>query len=312
MRAAVLTIARLVVVAGTCAAGHSASAQLPPPDRFTVVSDGHAMAVWARRPASPRGAVLLIHGRTWSSRPDFDLQVPGLQRSVLASLSSHGFAAYALDLRGYGETKRDLTGWLTPRRSAADILNVLTWIAQQHPVLPRPALIGWSLGGAASMLAAQSSPQRMSALVLFGFVADPDAPVDATPAPRKPPMAKNTAAAAASDFISPRVTPRVVVDAFVAQALKSDPITMDLKNDEEYNVLDPARVAVPTLVLYGERDINVPRADGERFLSRLKVSDKQMVELAGADHAAQLEDTHDAWVAAVVEFLGRPSVRARR
>jgi hypothetical protein len=33
-----------------------------------------------------------------------------------------------------------------------------------------------------------------------------------------------------------------------------------------------------------------------------------MVVLPEADHAAQLEDTHDAWIAAVVNFLTRPKV----
>jgi alpha-beta hydrolase superfamily lysophospholipase len=109
------------------------------------------MAVWARRPAQVRHVVLLVHGRTWSSRPDFDLQVPGLQRSVMMSLAAQGVAAYAVDLRGYGDTPRDATGWLTPRRSAADILNVLAWVARQHPSLPRPALVGWSRGAAVAM-----------------------------------------------------------------------------------------------------------------------------------------------------------------
>ena len=59
-------------------------------ERFTVSSDGHAMAVWGRRPANPKGVVLLVHGMTWSARPDFDLQVPGMQRSVMASLVSQG------------------------------------------------------------------------------------------------------------------------------------------------------------------------------------------------------------------------------
>src|SRR5258705_4538999 len=79
-------------------------------ERFSVPSDGHPMAVWARRPATPRGAILLVHGMTWSTRPDFDLQVPGLQRSVMTSLAAQGFAAYGVDLRGYGETPRDATG----------------------------------------------------------------------------------------------------------------------------------------------------------------------------------------------------------
>jgi alpha-beta hydrolase superfamily lysophospholipase len=282
---------------------------LPAPERFTVTSDGHPMAVWARRPASPKGAILLVHGRTWSSRPDFDLQVPGLQRSVLYSLSQHGFASYAVDLRGYGETRRDPTGWLTPKRAAADIVNVAAWVAQQHPSLPRPALLGWSRGGAASMLAVQTSAQRFSALILFGFVFDPDLDFADPEYPARPPMARNTAAAAASDFVSPKVTPAAVVNAFVAQALKSDPITMDLRNDGELNALDPAKIMLPTLVLYGERDINVPQPEGAKFFARLGTTDKQIVELAGADHAAQVEDTHDAWVAAVVNFLSRPSSR---
>ncbi len=86
-------------------------------DKLSVLSDGHPMTVWARIPENPRGAVLLVHGRTWSSRPDFDLQVPGLHRSVMADLAAKGFAAYAVDQRGYGETPRDATGWLTPKRA---------------------------------------------------------------------------------------------------------------------------------------------------------------------------------------------------
>jgi pimeloyl-ACP methyl ester carboxylesterase len=272
-------------------------------ERFTVVSDGHPMAVWARRPASPQGVVLLVHGRTWSSRPDFDLQVPGLRRSVMQSLADRGFAAYAVDLRGYGETPRDRTGWLTPRRSAADVQAVLMWLATQHPTLPPPALVGWSRGAGVAMLVAQNDPRRVSSLVLFGFVFDPELPYVDPPPPSRPLRMRNTASGAASDFVSPAVTPRAVVEAFVAQALKSDPIAVDLRNDGEFNVLDPARLSVPTLLIFGDRDINVPPGEGDRFLRRLRSPRKQLVSLPGADHAAQLEDTHDAWIAAVAGFI---------
>jgi pimeloyl-ACP methyl ester carboxylesterase len=56
-------------------------------------------------------------------------------------------------------------------------------------------------------------------------------------------------------------------------------------------------------VLFGDRDINVPAADRALFYTRLGTSDKRLVALAGAGHAAQLEDTHDAWIAAVVDFV---------
>ena len=279
------------------------------PERFTVQSDGHPMAVWARRPATPKGAVLLVHGRTWSSRPDFDLQVPGLQRSVMQSLAANGFAAYAVDLRGYGETPRDATGWLTPTRAASDVANVLAWVGQQHPALPKPGLIGWSRGAAAAMLAAQQAPSRMSAVVLFGFVFDPEAEFADSDTTVEPQKLKNTEEAATSDFISPKVTPQAMVKAFVQQALKADPILMDLKNDAEYNLLKPAKVNVPTLVLFGSDDPGVPFTDAGKFFAALATPDKQMISLPGADHAAQLEDTHDAWIAAVVNFLTRPPAR---
>src|SRR6476661_11023794 len=186
-------VAATAVVPAAGQRGQPAAAATPPPERFTVQSDGHPMAVWGRRPPTPKGSVVLVHGRTWSSRPDFDLQVPGLQRSVMMSLAAEGFAAYAVDLRGYGETPRDSTGWLTPKRGAADIANVLTWVAQQHPALPKPALIGWSRGGAMSALVATSNPAKMSALVLFGFLFDPDAEFVDVTVSDKPLKEKNTA-----------------------------------------------------------------------------------------------------------------------
>jgi pimeloyl-ACP methyl ester carboxylesterase len=267
------------------------------------------MAVWARRPPNPHVAVLLVHGMTWSTRPDFDLQVPGLQRSVMSSLAAQGIAAYGVDLRGYGETPRDATGWLTPRRAASDVVNVLTWIATQHPTLPKPAVVGWSRGGAISMLAAQMAPTRVSALVLFGFLFDPEAQFADVPVPAKPPMDKNTAESAASDFISPPVTPPAVISAFVEQALRADPVRIDLKNDGEYNALKPDRVTMPTLVMYGEQDPGVSDADAGKFFAKLASPHREMIVLPGADHAAQLEDTHDLWISAVVSFLDRPPVR---
>ena len=311
--------AGVVVMLGTMlVASAFGSAQAPPPrsapagtgpERFTVQSDGHPLAVWARRPAQPKGALLLVHGRTWSSRPDFDLQVPGLQRSVMASFAAQGWAAYAVDLRGYGETPRDATGWLTPKRGAADIVNVLTWVAQQHPTLGRPALVGWSRGAAMSAIAAQTSPKSLSALVLFGFAFDPDLSFIDVTVPDKPQMEKNTPEAAASDFISPNVTPQAVIQAFVQQALKADPVLADLKSDSEFNLFKPAKMATPTLVLFGDRDPGVVQDDAAKFFARLASPDKQLVVLPGADHAAQIEDTHDAWIAAIVNFLNRPPVK---
>jgi pimeloyl-ACP methyl ester carboxylesterase len=296
---------RLLLVASATLVLAAAAQASRPLERFTVPSDGHPMAVWARRPSAPIGAILLVHGRTWSSRPDFDLQVPGLQRSVLVSFAARGFAAYAVDLRGYGETPRDDTGWLTPKRSVADIVNVLAWVAAQHPSLPKPTLAGWSRGAIMAGMAAQAEPSRVSNVVLFGFAFDPDlkfADVEASP---KPARLKNTAAAAQVDFVSPAVTPPAVVKAFVDQALKTDPVQVDVKDDAEFNGFDPAKLTTPTLVIFGAADSGVLAQDARKMLARVAARDKQLVVLPGADHCAQLEDTHDAWVDAILKFVRR-------
>lgn len=294
--------ALLALAAGATA---MAAVQAPqPPLRFTVMSDGRPLAVWARRPATPTGVIVLVHGRTWSSRPDFDLQVPGLPRSVLASFAARGLAAYAVDLRGYGGTPADVPARMTPTRAAADLEAVLAWVAREHPALPPPALVGWSRGAAIAMLAAQQAPARLSALVVFGFAFDPQARfADVEPPPT--PGERNTAAAAASDFISPAVTPRAVIRAFVAQALQADPVLADVRGDAEFNALQPARLTMPTLVLYGSRDPGVSPADAKAMLAAVGTPAKQRVVLEGADHAAHLEDTHDAWTDAICTFLRR-------
>jgi pimeloyl-ACP methyl ester carboxylesterase len=297
-------------LAAACAVLCADSQDKPALQRLSAHVNGHTFAVWARVPLEPQCAILLLHGRTWSSLPDFDLQVPGLHRSVLASLAARGFAAYALDLRGYGETPRDRSGWITPRQASSDAAGVLAWISDRHPDLPRPVLLGWSLGAATAHLVAATFPSRLSAIVLFGYAPDPDGKIRPAASPQNPPRNKNTALAAASDFISPQVTPPEVVHAFVATAMRSDPFHVDWKNEEQF-LCNSAKIAVPTLMIYGERDPNVDAKDLMRFFDRLGTKEKQIVRLPGADHCAQIEDTHDAWIQAVAGFLTRPGVLER-
>ncbi|HUR20405.1 MAG TPA: alpha/beta fold hydrolase [Vicinamibacterales bacterium] len=280
-----------------------------PPDRNTVLSNGHPLAVWSRAPATPRAVLVLVHGRTWSSRPDFDLQVPGLQRSVLTSLAAQGIAAYAVDLRGYGETPRDRTQFLTPRVAAQDVATVLQWAAARHPSLPPPALLGYSLGGAVAHLAAQLPGLKISSLILFGFTLEPDVDYAPVPAPPRPARGKTTRIDALSDFMSPLVTPPAVSVAFASQALAADPVRMDWIKEEEFNELEPARLTMPTMILQGSRDAGVPMDVTARFFQKIAASQRQWTLLPGGDHVAQIENTHLGFVSAIVEFITRPAVK---
>ena len=107
-------------------------------ERHNVVVDGHALAVWSKLPEHPHAVMLLVHGRTWSARPDFDLQVPGETLSLMDGLVAMNIATYAVDLRGYGESARDGSGWLTPGRAAADAVPPpgVAGLAQDAAVVP--------------------------------------------------------------------------------------------------------------------------------------------------------------------------------
>lgn len=306
-RHCVAAFAALALVSAPRSALTQNPRSVPALAHHTVTVEGHPIAVWEKRSPHPRRALLLVHGRTWSSIPDFDLHVPGENLSVMDALVARGYDVYAIDLRGYGATPRDASGWLTPTRAAEDVNAVLDWIHKQSAITERPVLIGWSRGSIVAQLVAETHPDAMSALVLFAR------PLRDTPWPRDtllttPPRSPNTAARAVSDFITPGSISQPAVDAYVRQALTSDPILVEWRNLDQFNALDPQRVKAPTLMMIGQFDpfyAQHSAAQAELFV-RLGTADKEWVILAGGDHAALLERTAPRFVEAIANFLERP------
>jgi len=246
----------------------------------------------------------LLHGRTWSTVPDFDLQVEGEDLSLMEGLNEFGIDAYGLDARGYGETARDSTGWLTPDRAARDVINVLEWTQSAQPG-PTPVLFGWSYGSMVAQLVAQRRPDLISGLVLFGYPTDPRTEHSSGETPAEPPAVATTAEAAASDFIVEGSISQRAIDAYVEAALAADPVRVDWKDLEEWNELEPSRVTVPTLLLDGEFD---PLTDTEAhaaLFTGLGTSDRTWSVIPGGDHAAFLEKPRSVFLDALVGFVHR-------
>jgi pimeloyl-ACP methyl ester carboxylesterase len=276
------------------------------PDRLTIVVDGQKLALWTRSARAPRATLLLVHGRTWSSLPNFDLTVAGSERSVLDAFAHAGYAAYALDLRGYGASARDATGWLTPTRAVADVRAALDHIAARHPrIATRPALIGYSRGAQVAVMLAQSEPLAASALVLFGF--PPGVRQTTSADTTEPPRAATTAAAAAEDFITPGAASRAVIDAYVAAALAADPVRVDWRHENEF-AFEPAKVTLPTLMIYGVND-PFRNAASATFFETLAARDRAYVVLPASDHAAHVENSTRAWIHAIDGFLQSPRAK---
>jgi alpha-beta hydrolase superfamily lysophospholipase len=281
-----------------------------PPVKHDVVVDGHHLAVWEKKGAQPRAAVVLLHGRSWSSLPNFDLQVPGERRSFMDALADAGLDVFAVDLRGYGATPRDASGWLTPDRAIADVHGVVAWI-QQRPAAPARLpiyLFGLSRGAMVAAMAAQQRPETLAGVVLLGFGFDPDVQIPTSDPPARPARSRNVAEAAASDFITRDAYTGATVTAFVRAALTADPVLADWRDEHQFNAFRPGQMQTPVLLVHGDRDPQAPLAVETKLFTRFGAADKAWVVLPGADHAAHLEKSLGELVRTIVWFIRRHEV----
>jgi len=272
--------------------------------KHTVISEGHPMTVWQKKPVNAKGVILFVHGRTWSGVPDFDLQVEGEDLSLMDGMVEQGFSTYAIDLRGYGETPRDSTEWNSPNKAAKDILNVLNWISQNNNH-KKIHLFGWSMGSTLSLLATQTNSADIASLTLFGYWQDLDVTIPEDASDLKLKKSINTAKNAASDFIVPGSISQKAVDTYVKMALESDPIRADWRNVSQYNNINPALITTPTLILQGEFDPIGPTDKQAKLFTRLKTADKSWVVISGGDHAAFLEKPRPHFIDSFTSFINR-------
>ena len=272
--------------------------------QHTVISEGHPMTVWQKKPVNAKGVILFVHGRTWSGVPDFDLQVEGEDLSLMDGMVEQGYSTYAIDLRGYGETPRDSTEWNSPNKAANDILNVLNWISQNNNN-KKIHLFGWSMGSTLSLLATQTNSADIASLTLFGYWQDLDLTIPEDSDDLKLKKSINTAKNAASDFIVPGSISQKAIDTYVKMALESDPIRADWRNVSQYNNINPSLITTPTLILQGEFDPIGPTEKQAKLFTRLKTADKTWVVISGGDHAAFLEKPRPHFIDSFTSFINR-------
>ncbi|MBV1879747.1 MAG: alpha/beta fold hydrolase [Pseudomonadales bacterium] len=273
------------------------------PSLHKVSIDQHEFALWHRPVSSAKATILLLHGRTYSALPDFDLQLAGESLSFMRSLNQLGYDVYALDSRGYGHTARDSSGWLTPDRAAQDVIGIIQWIQQQTQ--RKLHIYGWSYGAMVSQLVAQRKPDLIASMLLFGYPFDPARHIhklDKT-YPSQPPAIKNTSAHAASDFITAGTISPQAIQAYTAAALRADPIRVDFKNLHEWSELDASRIIIPTLLIQAPHD-PLARTDLQQaFFTQIKTPEKWWVVLKDGDHAALLETPRDEMLAVMDFFI---------
>ena len=266
----------------------------------TVYSDDHPLALWEKSVANPKGHIVLHHGRTWSSLPDFDLQVEGEDLSLMDGFNDAGYSVWALDARGYGGTPRDSSGWNTPGKATKDLAMVLEWLEARNQ--EKTHVWGWSYGSMVAQLTAQRYPENMLSVTLFGYPVNPDQQYN-DDAAFSPPENPATAQAAASDFIVPGAISQNAVDTYVREAVKANPVRADWNELQQWNTLAASAVGLPTLLLQAEFDPLASTESHAKVFSNIANPNKQWIVLAGGDHAALLEAPRAKLLKASVDFI---------
>ncbi|HEX6737435.1 MAG TPA: alpha/beta hydrolase [Vicinamibacteria bacterium] len=121
-----------------------------------VDSGGLALPWSARLPESPRAALLFVHGLA---------EHRGRYAHVLAHFAGRGYAAYAFDYRGHGQSPGIRVHVDSFGEFADDVAAMQALVAARHPGLPL-ALVGHSQGGLIVLHHALRRPQGLLGIVL--------------------------------------------------------------------------------------------------------------------------------------------------
>lgn len=248
--------------------------------------------------------VLLVHGATFSGRPDFDLQIRDY--SLMDFLAINGYDVWAIDIHGYGRSEKTDKDWSDTRSAAGDIGAAVDYIAKLRGV-KKISLLGWSWGTQTTGLYTMEHPEKINKLILFAMA------WKGNPAGRSRPIPKeqyriNDEAAARSDFIAGQYEADVV-EKYVKEALSADPkspngVRVDMPHKAP--ILMPERIQVPTLIIHPEKDFLASESETLEFFAKLGTNYKSYAALPDGGHAILLEKNYKKFQNVVLGFLNQP------
>jgi pimeloyl-ACP methyl ester carboxylesterase len=300
--------------------------------------DGPAgrLRLWEAATADPEAAVLFVHGATYAGRSIF--APAALDPTWLRWTATDGRSAFAVDLRGYGESERppamdDPDTQEPPVRAAEAAEDVRAALGAVREEVDGPVhLVGTSWGTMiAGHLLTESDAPNVASLTLHAPVFEPDPSlVEQFDAADPPPTRKVTRAEARDrwDAQVPTDPPAAIreakggtdpvfdafwsaladsgqgvegEDAIVAPNGTLADIAAAAAGERPY---DPAALDVPTLVVRGSLDPTSTREDALGVYDALDLRDDEAVyaEIEGGTHFVHLERRRTALFEAVGAF----------
>lgn len=273
-----------------------------------IAPDGTKIHRWERVPANATEAVVFIHGATYGGRSAF---APS-GYSWLDAIAATGRAAYAADIRGYGNSehqsgRRTATDQNLPAvrasRAARDVAIAIEGVYEMYDAVH---LVGYSWGTMVSGLMLTDLDIDVTSLVQYAPVYHPaedrrdQLTHDAHPAGFR----RISKADTWERWANQRPEQSVPDDAFEAfwETLTSSEqrstdteiyapngALTDIAEAIDAPLYDAAKIDIPTLVIRGSLDTSSTRMDALTLYEALGGANRVYTEIAGGTHFLQLE-----------------------
>jgi non-heme chloroperoxidase len=261
---------------------------------------GVKLFLWQKTPAAgvaKRGTVLFVHGSSMASQPTFDLKVNGRpDSSVMDWFSARGFDTWCMDHEGYGRSDKSRPINCDIANGADDLAAGTEYILKATGA--RKLLVyGISSGALRAALLAQRHPERVARLALDAFVWTGEG--SPTLAERKKKLAEFSSknrrpidrafVHSIFDRDHPGTADDATIETFADAIVALDdsvPTGTYVDMCSRLPLVDPAKIAVPTIIMRGQWDGIAAIDDLLEFFKRLPNPDKQFTVMAGISHAS--------------------------
>lgn len=271
---------------------------------YTAKKGAVSLALYRKRMGAPKAGeaslpvLFLVHGSSISSRPNFDLTVPGRgEYSVMNTFAGFGFDVWTMDHENYGRSSQtdsnsDIASGVEDLKAGIDLVVRETGQQKIH-------LFGESSGALRAGAYAMAQPGRIGRLVLAAFTYKGE---------NSPTLTERAKQLDYYRTHNRRLRDRTMIRSIFTRdkAGTTDPSIAEYLADQELKFGDqvptgtyldmtahlplvhPSKVLAPVLLVRGEYDGIATVDDLSEFYKGLPNGDRQFVILPGMAHSVVL------------------------
>ena len=290
---------------------------------YTAHKGNVSLAMYRKRMGSPKAGeaalpvLFLVHGSSISSRPSFDLTVPGHgEYSVMNTFAAYGFDVWTMDHENYGKSSRtdsnsDIASGVEDLKAGMEVVARETGRQKVH-------LCGESSGALRAGAYAVAQPEHIDRLVFTAFTYKGE---------NSPTLKQRAKQLDYYRTHNLRLRDRTMIRSIFTRdkAGTSDPAVGEFLADQELKfgdqvptgtyldmtahlpIVDPTKVLAPVLIVRGEYDGIATVDDISEFFKLLPNGDRQFVILPATAHSVVLGRNRQLFWHVMRAFLTMPA-----